>query len=72
LKSAISQRFDDLISVAQKLQAVLDQEDGKRPLPGMLLARLAATVDEAAAALERHAEGLATQQAQRRRPDQQL
>jgi hypothetical protein len=64
MKTAINQRLDDLIAVAKKLQAILDAEDAKRPLPTMLLCRAAVDIDQAAAKLKLHAEALATHQRQ--------
>jgi hypothetical protein len=65
MKTAISSRLDDLQAVARKLQALLDAEDGRQPLPGKVLARLAVAVDEASSALERHHGALAPHQEQR-------
>jgi hypothetical protein len=64
MKTAIAQRLEDLIAVAKKLQAILDAEDAKQPLPTMPLCRVAVDIDQAAAKLEQHAEALAVHQRQ--------
>jgi hypothetical protein len=62
MKTAISQRLDDLQAVARQLQAILDHEDAKQLLPSMLLCRMAVSVDEAVGKLEQHLEALAVHQ----------
>jgi hypothetical protein len=66
MKTAIAQRLDDLQAVARRLQTILDAEDAKHPLPGMLLARLAVSADDAVASLQWHHEALTTHQRQHR------
>jgi hypothetical protein len=56
---AIHERLDDLTKIAQRLQAVLDAERARDPLPIFLLCRLAIDVDNAVTMLQRPTEGLA-------------
>lgn len=50
---AISERLDDLVNAAKRLQALLD--DPSAPPPGLLLCRVGVDVDSAAAKLADHA-----------------
>jgi hypothetical protein len=54
MKNAISERLADLERLARRLQDLVDSECPQRPLPGMVLARLAVEADRAANALQQH------------------
>lgn len=59
VQSAVAERLDDLIRVAQRLRAAVVAESPAAPLPTFPLARLAVDVDAMVGRLEGHAEQLA-------------
>jgi hypothetical protein len=58
MKNAISERLQNLIDTARRLQVILDAEVTLNPLPIMPLCRVALDTDHAVNLLEQHAEQL--------------
>lgn len=48
MKSAVSERLADLQGIASRIQALIDAEQPDRPLPCMVLCRVAIAADETA------------------------